>query len=76
MIISLPKWYGEARQELEDCIIKIANDNNINFVFVNDSDVIEHSKSNILNVLVRIKEDVKTDFTDKEIEDMKNEQKI
>ena len=60
VVIILPKWVGEAEKQLKDIIMKIAHKNNINYKFVNDSQSINDSVFNVLNVLLRIQQESKS----------------
>ena len=60
MIIRVPKWNTKAGEQLDKLIKKIALDNDIDIIFVEDSKNIEDGKVIILNALWRISERVES----------------
>lgn len=56
MIQSLPKWYTDAKEQIDEVINKIALENNLKFYFVRNSKTIEDCKEAILMDLVFINE--------------------
>lgn len=71
MIRTLPKWYGRVEGEIKRTISKQANELNIQWRFVHDSKTIDESLNAIMNVLVRLKEEVRGEFNEEEIENFK-----
>lgn len=71
MIKILPGWYTEAREEIECEISTQAHKLNISGSFIWDSKCIDECISGIMNVLVRLKEEVKSEFNEKQLEDFK-----
>lgn len=76
VVIMLPKWYSEAEKELDDVIAQIANKQNLQYSFVNDSKSIETGKTLILNALVHIYEHSAGQFTQSELEDFKKIEEV
>ena len=57
MLKLMPDWSTKLREDIESLITKYANDNNINFKFVWDSERINDGKNLIINTMVRIQEE-------------------
>lgn len=75
MMRLLPSWYSKAEEDLRNIIIKIANQNNLNYKFVIDSQQINGCIERILDRLVVISEEAKPQFDIKELEDLKKVRK-
>ena len=71
MIRTLPSWYGKVEDDLRRQIALLANENNIRWQFVYDSKIIDESINNIMNVLLRLKEEVRGEFNEEEIKEFK-----
>jgi len=71
MITILPEWYKKAENEIRRSIILQADELNINYTFIYDSKLIDESIYNIMNVLVRLKQEVKGKFNEEEIKQFK-----
>lgn len=71
MLRILPKWYSEVEDELRRQIHILANQNNIQWRFINDSKSIDESIDNIMNVLLRLKEEVRGEFDEETLKQFK-----
>jgi len=72
VVILLPEWYGKVEEKLDKVINEIAEELNLNLIFIWDSKSIENGKSTILNTLVRISEKTKPEFTEEELKNFKD----
>jgi len=59
VIIGLPDWYLKAEKKLQKAIDDIVRENHIDWVFSHDSTDLNKAKETILDVLIRIDEQVK-----------------
>lgn len=55
----MPDWYGEAKKKLQEAIDDIISENYIDWKFAHDSETLNNARDTILDVLVRIEEQVK-----------------
>lgn len=69
MLITLPKIYNEIEEELDSLMIKLANKHNIRLGFIMDSKGLQESKERIAHVFVRLKQNVKAEFTEDQLKD-------
>ncbi len=71
MIRILPDWYTEVRERIEGSISEQAQKLNIPRSFLMDSICIDDCVDGIMNVLLRLEEEVKGEFNEKQLEDFK-----
>lgn len=76
MIRILPQWYTKVREEIESEISEQARKLNISGLFICDSKCIDECVDGIMNTLIRLKEEVRGEFNEEQLNQAKKLKEI